>query len=191
MQTKTVLTEAIVTRALQTMFGEDVMRPEDMPRLNKIDRSVRGHPKKAGEKPVETRIEYKLLKNTPRDADGNLTLEGMIAYYPNLSNTEFRNRTFAELSGARLIAILAHCAEVDEPTRKEVNRFVSGVEFNINAGENECGGKHSVLGNSGQPPIEAVNCWVKGWKRESHIIPAPTDDYATKITAKPTHMTRS
>lgn len=182
---KTVLTDDTVRRALQRMFGGSATSPELMPRLSKIDRSDPAHPQKIGEKNVEERIEYKLLKDAQRDADGNLTLGNVIRHYHKVANKEFQGRTYAELSGLRLIAILGFSAGADAGARQEVRRFIDDAEYNINAGERECGGRHSDLVNSGLPHIEEVNCWVRNRPYEPRQKPQPIAAYTDQPAIPP------
>lgn len=182
---KIVLTDDTVSRALQHMFGDSATSPELMPRLSKIDRTNSAYPMKIGEKNVEERIEYKLLKDAQRDDDGHLTLGSVIRHYHKVANKEFQGRTYAELSGLRLIAILGFCAGVDAGAKTEIRHFIEGAEYNINAGERECGGRHSSLVNSGLPQIEEVNCWVRNRPYEPRQKPQPIAAYTDQAATPP------
>lgn len=186
---RTAITDEAVTRTLQILFGEEVRRPEDMPRLNRINRTIKGEPHVEGQKPLEQRIEYRMLTDTPRDADGQLTLEGIMKAFPQTMRG-FHGKTRAELAGARFIAVLAYAAGADDTARTAVKSFIINTEYGINAGENECGGRHSVLGNSGRSEIEEVNRWVKGWKRDQ-TVRQPADSLADRVTRTGAPVTRT
>lgn len=175
----TLVTPQMAARAVNIIFHDNLSQPDalpEMPVLHHIDRSVKGKPVRGEEKPLDDRIEYRLLHDTPKDADGNMTLKGLIDTFQKLARGEFRSKIRAELAGLRTIATLAFCADAAEPVRKAVKAFIDTHEMEINGGERECGGRHTSTGNSGMESMQAVNAWLKGWDKT--VKPTPRDPLA-------------
>ena len=153
------------SRALQRLFGEETTNCDTLPALNLVDWSNPEHPIIEGKKPLNDRIEYQLLSQTPKTEDGHMAVEDLLKTYRKLTGTkDFRGKLRAELAGARIIAAMAFEADVDVETRRAVKIFIISLECEINTGGHICGGRHSVLVNSANPKIDEINNWLNGRK---------------------------
>lgn len=165
------VTPLLVEQALRRLFDDKVLTAEQLPPLKKITRAPGVRPVIVGEKPLSDRVEYRILMDTPKDAEGNMHPGDMFQTFstlrrdPELRRTVNFDKDASLLAGTRLLAVIAYEAKIDTKLRQEVRNFINEVEYDINYGGRECGGRLSVLGNSFRPEIETVDRWVRGLQK--------------------------
>ena len=179
-----IITPKVMEHALRRLFDDSVTMADQIPRLRKFERIPGARPVLMGEKPLLERIEYRLLTDTPKDADGNLHLGDMLQtfdklrYDPQLRRTVNFDKDASLLAGTRLIAVIAYESNMDTKLRTDIRHFITNIEHEVNLGGKECGGRLSVLGNSYRPEIESVDRWLRGLRKnqikaqESHAARA-------------------